>query len=664
MNGLKFVLRFMERKDFLFISAALVSAFCLFAMSFAVPLVQASLIQNLTGSTSSGVFLQVGLLLSLSIAMCLATIVSAFVIASATTSINGKVEMVFLEKAIRLPFSLIKRNGSGWYQSAIMDDAEVICYVVNSAYISALFSVAHLPAAVLGLYGIVASLNYFASRGRAHYQGKYIAASTTAKSTFREVLENKRSIERNGVVEFFLERFRLVQETRRHNNVKSIRIGILSESLVTLAPTFLTVALVLMSMRELSSGVMGMSEIVLMFGYIPQLIFPIETISRVAMTEAYIGPAIQRFHTLESESSCRETSGFKIPTSADVPVVEFVGVISGNDTVMGFDVATESDKPLQSIDFQVSLGSRWSLIGISGVGKSSIVQIISGERRPAQGSVFVLGCELDSLPSPVRSVLINIYGQEVEIIDGTLEDNILLGRELVSREARDQTKALLRAVMLRCLCDLKTLLKEGDSYATIKRIQTRLKHPDCRSLRSVLGVGLESAVTYDWCRKIMVLVGGDSLESVADFLSEIECCRRLCLQDRYLELVTAAELGHLEGRTFGESGSRISGGERQRLALIRCLSREGWKALIVDEPFTSLDALSEEKLCQLLQNSVGDASLLLITHKLNLVPLLAPNVVFLMNGAVEQQGTHESLKTWNKGYRELWEAWETQRSRT
>jgi subfamily B ATP-binding cassette protein MsbA len=66
------------------------------------------------------------------------------------------------------------------------------------------------------------------------------------------------------------------------------------------------------------------------------------------------------------------------------------------------------------------------------------------------------------------------------------------------------------------------------------------------------------------------------------------------------------------------AGLNLSGGQRQRIAIARVLYRNS-KILIMDEPFSSLDESSEEKLLNLLQKIKKDKIIFIITHKKSLL---------------------------------------------
>ena len=76
------------------------------------------------------------------------------------------------------------------------------------------------------------------------------------------------------------------------------------------------------------------------------------------------------------------------------------------------------------------------------------------------------------------------------------------------------------------------------------------------------------------------------------------------------------------------SPAELSGGERQRVALARALVRNP-RLILLDEPFSALDALTRDRLNDELPEMVGAASVLLVTHDIDEALLVADRVVVL-----------------------------------
>ena len=103
---------------------------------------------------------------------------------------------------------------------------------------------------------------------------------------------------------------------------------------------------------------------------------------------------------------------------------------------------------------------------------------------------------------------------------------------------------------------------------------------------------------------------------------------------------------------LGERGSKLSSGQRQRLSIARALVRDT-PILILDEPTASLDAQTEVKVLDNLHEWGRERVIFLITHRLSTIRR-ADHIVFLDEGRVVEQGTHEEMMALPRGrYRAL-----------
>jgi ATP-binding cassette subfamily B protein len=90
-----------------------------------------------------------------------------------------------------------------------------------------------------------------------------------------------------------------------------------------------------------------------------------------------------------------------------------------------------------------------------------------------------------------------------------------------------------------------------------------------------------------------------------------------------------------------ESGASLSGGEKQRIALARAFLKKS-SILILDEPTSAMDALTESKIIKQLQNIAKNKTVFLISHRLSTIKN-ADLIITLRDGRVVEAGTHENL---------------------
>lgn len=99
----------------------------------------------------------------------------------------------------------------------------------------------------------------------------------------------------------------------------------------------------------------------------------------------------------------------------------------------------------------------------------------------------------------------------------------------------------------------------------------------------------------------------------------------------------------------GERGVRISGGERQRIAIARALYRRP-EVLILDEGTSALDNATEAALMDSLEQLRTKHTIILVAHRLTTVRE-SDRILFVENGAITGEGTYEDLMTHHASFR-------------
>ncbi|WP_066191562.1 thiol reductant ABC exporter subunit CydC [Gracilibacillus timonensis] len=120
-------------------------------------------------------------------------------------------------------------------------------------------------------------------------------------------------------------------------------------------------------------------------------------------------------------------------------------------------------------------------------------------------------------------------------------------------------------------------------------------------------------------------------------------------EDNLRVALNKATLSHLAlDDLVQESGANLSGGEKQRLALARLFLHpaDTW---LLDEPTSSLDAITEQQVMQQVYQHAADATIVMIRHRLTGLEQM-DQIVVMDHGEVVEQGTYQELMKQTDGY--------------
>lgn len=127
------------------------------------------------------------------------------------------------------------------------------------------------------------------------------------------------------------------------------------------------------------------------------------------------------------------------------------------------------------------------------------------------------------------------------------------------------------------------------------------------------------------------------------------------------EVIEMAQLKNFVANTpdglntvVGERGLKLSGGEKQRVAIARMLLKRP-KIMLFDEATSSLDSASEQSIMAAIKSVAKDRTAIIIAHRLSTV-IDADSIAVLEQGQLVEQGTHDELLAKNGRYAQLWQA--------
>jgi len=117
------------------------------------------------------------------------------------------------------------------------------------------------------------------------------------------------------------------------------------------------------------------------------------------------------------------------------------------------------------------------------------------------------------------------------------------------------------------------------------------------------------------------------------------------------DFITALPKGY--NTMVGERGLKLSGGEKQRVAIARTLLKNP-AILILDEATSALDSVTERDIQAALNRATENRTTLVIAHRLSTI-VGADKIIVMEDGHIKEQGPHDTLLAKNDLYARLWE---------
>jgi thiol reductant ABC exporter CydC subunit len=167
-------------------------------------------------------------------------------------------------------------------------------------------------------------------------------------------------------------------------------------------------------------------------------------------------------------------------------------------------------------------------------------------------------------------------------------------------------------------------------------------------------------LTGDDCRRVVGVVSQDAHVFASTLEENLRLARRDATSEELREALASAQLLDWAERLpegmatdLGERGARMSGGQRQRLAIARALLAD-FPVLILDEPGEHLDTATADAIVAELLASTDQRATLLITHRLAGLGEV-DEVLVLDQGRVLERGTHAELLALGGRYAAQWQ---------
>ncbi len=198
----------------------------------------------------------------------------------------------------------------------------------------------------------------------------------------------------------------------------------------------------------------------------------------------------------------------------------------------------------------------------------------------------------------------------------------------------------------------------GAGKSTIGRLLFRFYEPQQGAI--TIGEKNIASVTQESLRKALGVVPQDTVLFNDTLLENIRYGRPEASQE---EVEAAAEHAYLKSfikslpkgyqTQVGERGLKVSGGEKQRIAIARTILKNP-RILLFDEATSSLDSESEKAILKALKKVAANKTTIIIAHRLSTI-VDADRILVLKDGKIVEQGNHAALLEKKGEYAKLWQ---------
>lgn len=345
-------------------------------------------------------------------------------------------------KLMTLPISFFDANSAGIVTSKLTYDTEQMSKAATSVAVTIVrdsLSIVGMVAYMIYLdwrltliFVLIAPLMAFYLKRmtpKLRFAGKAVQGSMGEMTKVsEEAVSGQRMVKIFGGVEYEFKRFAGAVGRNRHMQIRLARISSLNSMVIELLAAFALGAVVYYAVGKFSAG-----EFAAFIGALLMLIAPIKSLTGIN-EDLQVGLAAANSVFLLIDEKPESDAGIqKINRSKGE--IEFRGV--------GLQYENAKGKALNNLNFTIRPGEKLALVGRSGGGKTSMVNLIPRFYEHQQGKIFLDGIDARDLSLSSLRAQFALVSQEVVLFNDTVFNNIAYGvlRDATEQQVIDAAKA-------------------------------------------------------------------------------------------------------------------------------------------------------------------------------------------------------------------------------
>jgi ATP-binding cassette subfamily B protein len=332
-----------------------------------------------------------------------------------------------------LSLSYYDRTPVGWIMSRVTSDSERIASLVTWGLLDVTWAFSNISTALifmmiinwrLGLivFTIIPILVIVAARFKKVILVEFRKVrklNSKITASYNENITGVRVVKALGREEENLQEFNGLTDDMYNAGYRAAWLSALFLPTVQIISSFAVGAVALYGGLQTEIGGMTIGGIQAFIGYIVFMLWPVQDLARVyAELQHAIASAERVFSLIDS-----------VPEIQDRPGATDPGTIAGDIQFIDVDFYYEEEKPvLNRFNLSVHRGETIALVGPTGGGKSTIVNLLSRFYEPKAGSIQIGGQDYTALCLEAIQSRIGMVLQTPHLFSGTIRENIRYGR--------------------------------------------------------------------------------------------------------------------------------------------------------------------------------------------------------------------------------------------
>ena len=361
-------------------------------------------------------------------------------------SIAGKIETqmaydlrkIGFEKLQNLPLSFYNKNAVGSLMSRLTSDILRLSEIISWGVVDILWGLSlmivitivmfrlntKLAIITIGMLPILILISNYFQKTMLKSQRHIRKINSKITASFNEDIQGAKTTKTLNTEELNLKEFSEITESMRQSSVKFLITSSIYIPIVLIFGTTITSLVLGVGGNDVINGVISYGTLIVFISYASQFFEPINQIAIVFSELQTAQASAERFFELMDEELEIFDSEEVLANFKDISLPEMKGDIEFNDVTFYY---TEDEIVLKNFNLNIKSGQTVALVGETGSGKSTIVNLISRFYEPKDGVIKVDGKDYKTLPQDFIHNNLGYVLQTPHLFNGTIKDNILYG---------------------------------------------------------------------------------------------------------------------------------------------------------------------------------------------------------------------------------------------